>query len=43
MYNRFEYIIALILDKLITVIGVSCILILPFFAEKILEVIQCFF
>lgn len=43
MYDRFSDILATILDKLITVIGVGCILILPLFAEKILEVVQCFF
>ena len=39
MHNRFEDILGAILDKLITVIGVSCILILPFFAEKIVDML----
>lgn len=37
MYNRFSDIIAIILDKLITVIGVGSVLILPFFAETIID------
>lgn len=37
MYNRFSDLIAAILDKLISVIGFSCIFILPFFAEKIVN------
>lgn len=37
MYNRFSDLFAAILDKLLTVIGFSCIFILPFFAEKIIN------
>lgn len=37
MYNRFSDLLAAIFDKLITVIGFSCIFILPFFAEKIVN------
>lgn len=37
MYDRFSDIIAIILDKLITVIGVGCVLILPFFVEKLVD------
>jgi hypothetical protein len=37
MIDRILDIIAAILDKLISVIGFSCIFILPFFAEKIVN------